>query len=125
MVELNQTLNGEAEELAYAKHCFIQLYGSSATDWEFRLNHDHAGDQQLASAANALFLQNIRAAFARANVKLESIQPYLMAAYNNCHSDLQNQDARLNTGVYVSDWSGRVTGAVYGLSMLEMTGMRS
>lgn len=93
MVELNQTLNGEAEELAYAKHCFIQLYGSSATDWEFRLNHDHAGDQQLASAANALFLQNIRAAFARANVKLESIQPYLMAAYNNCHSDLQNQDA--------------------------------
>jgi hypothetical protein len=95
MVEMNQSLNGEAEELAYAKHCFSQLFGSTAADWEFRLNHDHAGDQQLASAVNALFLQNIRAVFARANVKLESIQPYLMAAYNNCHSDLQNQDAWL------------------------------
>lgn len=93
MVELSQSLNNEAEELAYAKHCFSQLYGSTAEEWEFRLNHDHAGEQQIACAVNALFLQNIRALFARSKVKLASIQPSLMAAYNNCHSDLHDQDA--------------------------------
>jgi hypothetical protein len=31
--------------------------------------------------------------FARADIKLRSVQPYLMAAYNNCHSHLENQDA--------------------------------
>ena len=39
------------------------------------------------------FLQNLRAAFAREDIKLESVQPYLMAAYNNCNSRLQHQDA--------------------------------
>jgi hypothetical protein len=92
MVELNQSLNGEAEEQAYAKHCFTQLYGSGAESWEIRLS-GNPGSRQLASALDALFLQNLRAVFARAGIKLRSVQPHLMAAYNNSHSDLQNQDA--------------------------------
>ena len=92
MVVLNQSLSNEAEELAYAKHCFVQLYGPVAEGWEFRLNHDHAGEQQIASAVDAQFLQNIRAVFARLNMKLRSVQPSLMAAYNNCHSELHDQD---------------------------------
>ncbi len=89
MVELNQSLNGEAEELAYAKHCFQPVITDPVqAAWELRLNHDYAGTQQLASAVDEAFLQNLRATFARANVKLKSVQPYLMAAYNNCHSHL-------------------------------------
>ena len=93
MVELNQSLNSEAEELAYAKHCFAQLYGVAAESWEIRLNRDHSGTRQLASALDAGFLQNVRAAFARAGIRLKSVQPCLMAAFNNSHSELQNQDA--------------------------------
>jgi len=93
MVELNQSLNSEAEELAYAKHCFTQLYGVAAESWEIRLNRDQSGTRQLASALDAGFLQNLRAAFARAGIRLKSVQPCLMAAFNNSHSDLQNQDA--------------------------------
>ncbi len=92
MVELNQTLNGEVEELAYAKHCFTQLYGSGAESWEIRLS-GNPGTRQLASALDAMFLQNLRAVFARAGIRLESVQPCLMAAYNNSHSELQHQDA--------------------------------
>jgi hypothetical protein len=92
MVELNQSLNGEAEELAYAKHCFSMLYGPNAASWELRLSRDFSSSQQLASAVDTLFLQNLRATFTRANIRLKSVQPYLMAAYNNCHSLLQNQD---------------------------------
>jgi len=93
MVELSQSLNGEEEELAYAKHCFSQLYGSVAATWDLRMSQDFAGTRQLVSAVDAQFLQNLRATFARANVKLQSVQPYLMAAYNNCQSHLQNLEA--------------------------------
>jgi len=93
MVELNQSLNGEAEEQAYAKHCFIQLFGTDAESWEIRLNRDDSGARQLASALDSGFLQNLRATFMRACIKLKSVQPCLMAAFNNSHSELQNQDA--------------------------------
>jgi hypothetical protein len=93
MVELNQSLNSEAEEQAYAKHCFVQLFGTGAESWEIRLNRDDSGARKLASALDAAFLQNLRAAFARAGINLKSIQPCLMAAFNNSHSELQNQDA--------------------------------
>jgi hypothetical protein len=93
MVELNQSLNGEDEEQAYAKHCFVQLYGAGAESWEIRLNRDDSGTRQLASALDAAFLQNLRAAFARAGIKLKSVQPCLMAAFNNSLSELQNQNA--------------------------------
>ena len=93
MVELNQSLNGEAEELAYAKHCFTQLYGVAAESWEVRLNRDDSCTRQLASALDAAFLQNLRAAFARAGIRLKSVQPCLMAAFNNSYSELRDQDA--------------------------------
>jgi hypothetical protein len=93
MVEMNQSLTGEAEELAYAKHCFVQLYGAGAESWEIRLSRDDSGTRQLASALDAAFLQNLRAAFARSGIKLKSLQPCLMTAFNNSHSELQNQDA--------------------------------
>ncbi len=93
MVPWSGGLSNEAEEAAYAKHCFSQLYGTSAESWELRLNHDVAGAPQLASAVDGQLLQDLRAVFARANVKLRSVQPNLMAAYNNCHAHLGKQDA--------------------------------
>lgn len=93
MVPWSQTLSNEAEELAYAKHCFTQLYGSSAESWEIRLNQDIAGAGQLASAVDGQLMQTLRAIFARENVQLKSVQPQLMTAYNNCHAHLQKQDA--------------------------------
>ena len=93
MVELNQSLNGEAEELAYAKHCFTQLYGPNAESWEIRLNRDFETGSQLASAVDRSFLDSLRATFAKEDIRLKSVQPYLMAAYNNCLPDLQDQEA--------------------------------
>jgi hypothetical protein len=93
MVELNQALNGEAEELAYAKHRFGQLYGPTAASWEIRLSQDFAAGAQMASAVDSAFLENLRATFAKEEIRLKSVQPYLMAAYNNCLSDLKDKDA--------------------------------
>ena len=93
MVPWSDKLSNEAEELAYAKHCFKQLYGATAQPWELRLNQDFAGAPQLASAVDAQLLQALRAVFVRAKVKLKSVQPQLMTAYNNCQEQLQNQNA--------------------------------
>jgi hypothetical protein len=48
---------------------------------------------QLVAAVDAAFLQEIRTRFTRAQVKLKSVQPCLMTAFNNCHTLLQSQDA--------------------------------
>jgi hypothetical protein len=50
---------------------------------------------QLASAVDVLLLQALRQLFARARLALSSVQPYLMAAYNNCRSRLQDSSAWL------------------------------
>lgn len=93
MIPASQTLGNEAEEVAYAKHVFSQLYGTSAESWEIRLNHDLVGSAQFASAVDGQLLQALRAVFATVNVNLKSVQPQLMTAYNNCHTHIRIQDA--------------------------------
>jgi hypothetical protein len=92
MVPLSQSLSNEAEEIAYANHCFNQLYGVSAESWEIKLNQGSVDTPQLASAVDGKFLGALRALFARANVKLNSVQPQLMTAYNNCYVHLKSKD---------------------------------
>ncbi len=92
MIPSSQTLSNEAEEVAYAKHIFSQLYGTSAESWEIRLQQDSIGSAQLASAVDGQLLHALRAVFSAKNVKLKSVQPQLMAAYNNCHALIQKQD---------------------------------
>lgn len=92
MIPASQTLSNEAEETAYAKHIFSQLYGASAETWEIRLHQGAAGAAQLASAVDGQLLHELRTLFTAANIKLKSVQPQLMAAYNNCYTHIQKQD---------------------------------
>ena len=92
MIEGDQGLSNEAEELAYAKHRFAQLYGQDAEAWELSVDQDGTGEAQLACAVHGLLLQTLRATFIRAGIKLRSVQPYLVRAFNNCHPELQQQD---------------------------------
>ena len=93
MVPWSEVLSNEQEEMAFARHCFSRIYGAAAETWELRLSQDSAGAPQLASAVDIRLLEALRAMFARAKVELKSVQPYLMAAYNNCRNNLQKQDA--------------------------------
>ena len=92
MVEVGHDLTNEAEEVAYAKHHFGRLFGTIAESWEIKLNQDYASVTQLGSAVDALFLNALRDLFSRVHVKLKSVQPYLMAAFNNCAGQLHGQD---------------------------------
>ncbi|MBZ0106407.1 MAG: hypothetical protein K8H84_12355 [Sulfuricella denitrificans] len=93
MVPWSDALSSDAEQLAYALHCFRQAYGPAAEHWELRLSPGPAGLPQLASAVDARLLQALRTAFSSCGVLLTSLQPGLMAAYNNCRARLRHQSA--------------------------------
>lgn len=89
----SETLSDAAEEEAYARHCFRQAYGTAAEHWELRLSPERAGLPQLASAVETRLLAALRAVFERHGVVLDSVQPRLMAAYNNCRPSLHKHSA--------------------------------
>jgi hypothetical protein len=93
LIPWSETLSDAAEEEAYARHFFRQAYGTAAEHWELRLSPERAGLPQLASAVDSRLLAALRAVFVRHGVALDSIQPRLMAAYNNCRPTLHKRSA--------------------------------
>lgn len=88
-------LAGAQEELSYASHCLAGVYGKAALDWEIRLSYQGHGRPQLAGAVDAELLGCLRSMFARPGVALRSIQPHLMAAFNDARSQLRGRSAWL------------------------------
>ena len=95
LVPWSDVLNDEAEEIAYARYSFNQMYGSDANEWELRISPGEAGMPQLASAVNASLADTLREICGRCEISLRSIQPHLMQAYNACHASLHGQSAWL------------------------------
>ncbi len=95
VIPWSDSLSGEAEQQVYAKHYFGQLYGVPAETWELRLFQEHPGAALFVSAIEKSLLQGLRELFAAHKVKLASVQPYLVAAYNHCHASLQHQQGWL------------------------------
>jgi len=93
LVPWSGALKDEEEETAYARHFFKQLYGSAAESWELRLTLERAGVAQLASAVDSRLTDAVRKLFDGAGIRLRSIQPSLMVAYNSCQTRLQKCNA--------------------------------
>lgn len=93
LVPWSEALSDAAEEEAYARHCFRQQFGTDAELWELRLSAEQPDQPQLASAVDTRLLAALRSVFERNGIALDSIQPRLMAAYNNCHDTLQDCSA--------------------------------
>jgi hypothetical protein len=93
LVPWSAALGDEEEEAAYVRHFFRQSYGAVAESWELRLSPARPGAAQLASAVDSRLTQAVRASFAGAGIRLRSIQPSLMVAYNSCRARLRNSSA--------------------------------
>lgn len=71
------------EALAYARHRFARVHGERAKNWEVRLDAGPARAPRLACAVDRDLLEAIRACLPRrGSARLVSVQPYLMAAFN-------------------------------------------
>lgn len=79
----NDALAGPEEELAFARHYFVKVHGERAKSWVLRVSDGMRGAPRVASAIDAALLEAIRGCFAKSGrARLASVQPYLMAAFN-------------------------------------------
>jgi hypothetical protein len=95
LVPWSDALGDAEEEAAFARHCFERLYGEAAAQWELRVSDERDGLPKLASAVDAALPGALREVFAAAGVRLDSIQPSLMAVYNDYRRRLRGRHAWL------------------------------
>ena len=88
LVPWSAELTDAEEELSFTRHCFARVYGKAAQQWEVRLSQEASESPRLASAVDAELLDGLRGVFDGAGIRLRSIQPHLMAAFNACRSGL-------------------------------------
>lgn len=83
----------DEEGLAFAHHCFHEVYGSAADSWSVRVSPDRAGVAAIASAVDTGLLDELHSLLERMGLGIKSIQPHLMTAYNSCRGSLEGCSA--------------------------------
>ncbi len=78
----NEHLSNREEWLEYACHQFEKTYGMRARDWDIQVAEAGAAHPRLASAIDKALMAAAAAAFGNGRVRLRSVQPYLMIAFN-------------------------------------------
>lgn len=78
----NAALKSESEWLALARHRFVSVHGAAAEGWTLRLSETTRRGPLIACAADSALIEGVGARIAGAGARLVSVQPYLMAAFN-------------------------------------------
>lgn len=92
VVPWSSDVTGVAEMQVMTRICFEQVYGDLAADWELRLSEAGYGESRLASAVDRELVQALSGVFDRTSLRLVSIQPCLMTAFNHCREKIQDED---------------------------------
>lgn len=101
VINSSTVLIGDEERLALARHDFHKIHGTIADAWEISIA---AGEQNyLAAALDGELLAQLRHCFATSRLKLHSIQPYAVAAFNHC---ARNFDGKTAEGFFLSEPHG-------------------
>jgi hypothetical protein len=95
----DQLASGDMQS-AYARHCFKEWYGTAADEWDVRVSAAPFGQPRIASAVDTDLLDAIRQEFARTRLRIRSIQPQLMAAFNKWRHKI---DARASLFTVIDD----------------------
>jgi len=83
IVPFEAAVTGREEEAALARFHFTRVHGERAAGWDIRLSDEPRGAPRLASAVDAGLIEAIRGLFpAGGTLRLASVQPYLMSAFN-------------------------------------------
>ncbi len=84
----NDVALNDAEKLSLLRLRFAEVYGEASATWELRLNEGSYGAPSLASAVDQGLLEQLNSVFNASQLRLKSIQPYLMTAFNACRREL-------------------------------------
>lgn len=78
------------EQMALASHCFKNVYGDRARDWDIRVSDDGFRRNALACAVDRELSTQLDKLFAGRKVSLASVQPYFMTACNRFRKELKS-----------------------------------
>jgi hypothetical protein len=78
----NAAVKSEEQWLALARHRLAAIHGPAAGAWEIRLTDTAPMGPRLACAVDRELIEELAAKFVAANVRLASVQPFLIAAFN-------------------------------------------
>jgi len=93
LVPWSDLVTGEAQLQAYTQHCFHSTYGAMSASWALRLSRAAVGAAQLASAIEQKLLDACHECVQRHGLRLISVQPYLMGAFNQFNLQLEAHNA--------------------------------
>lgn len=79
----------ETEGAAYAAHHFRRVFGEAADSWTCRFDAEE-GPVRLACAAARALLEELQDAARAAHRRIESVQPFLVGAFNSWRGEFAN-----------------------------------
>lgn len=77
------------EDATYVRHCFLRIYGEAAQNWALQPSPARSGAVRLAAAMDPDLLSQLQTGLTQANIRLASVQPYLMSAFNHWRRQLR------------------------------------
>ncbi|MBD5801741.1 hypothetical protein AZOA_11650 [Azoarcus sp. Aa7] len=82
LVPWSDAIGSPAELESFARIGFEDIYGPIAAGWALRISPEAAGRPRVAAAIEKALLDRLHTVAQGAGLRLESVQPHLMAAYN-------------------------------------------
>ncbi|MHC8339939.1 hypothetical protein [Pseudomonas sp. HLT2-19-2] len=92
LVPWSEQISSSAELLGFAQLCFEDLYGVPTQPWSMVLSAEPAGYDRVATALPQDLLTQLRTQVAAGGLRLRSVQPYLMAAFNHFDKSFDAED---------------------------------
>jgi hypothetical protein len=83
LVPWSEQISSPAELQGFAQLCLEDLYGAANQPWNLVLSAEPAGYDRIATALPQDLLERLRTLVSGRGLRLRSVQPYLMAAFNH------------------------------------------
>jgi hypothetical protein len=95
LVPWNPALRTEAEWLALARHRLAAVHGAAAEHWELQVTDTVRMGALIACGVETALLDALQAKVAEARATLNSVQPYLIAAFNRIRTKIGQESCWL------------------------------
>ena len=86
----NEALKSAEQWNALASHRFTTLHGPKAGEWQINVAQTAPMGPRLACAVDRELIAKLAESFVKANVRLASVQPFLVAAFNKIRKTVGN-----------------------------------
>lgn len=91
LVPWQEKVGTDEEQRALVAYSFSEVYGEAVADWEFIWNEGRPPAPSLACAVDRRLLAGLRDICTAAGLPVTSVQPYLAAAFNRWHKELDGR----------------------------------